>query len=333
LLLATISCSDNQQKNQTEATPGNIEIYDQSALVSIDSNASFEIIGTGYNWSEGPVWLAEINSLLFSDVPENVIYRWSEGSAPVTYLKPSGYTDSAVREGENGSNGLTLDNNGRLLLCQSGNRVVARMDASPTAPAPKFQVLASAFNGKKFNSPNDLIIDRHNNIYFTDPIYGLPKGANDPERQLNFEGVYRIDSAGKVFLLIDSIPRPNGIALSPDERTLFIASSDDQRPAWYAYQLDSNHNIISGGLILDARSLKEKATVKQGPDGMKIDSHGNLFCAGPDGVNILSPQGKLLALIRINNNRTSNCAFNQSKNELFVTADDKLIRIHLRKAR
>ncbi|MEO8823831.1 MAG: SMP-30/gluconolactonase/LRE family protein, partial [Ginsengibacter sp.] len=212
-------------------------------------------------------------------------------------MKNSGYTGSVPRNGETGSNGLTLDNDGKLLLCQSGNRQVVRMNASLDDPKADYTILATKYNGKKLNSPNDLICDSKSNIYFTDPTYGLPNGDADTERELSFEGVYKISPDGKLTLLIDSIPKPNGIALSPDEKILYVASSDNIKPKWYAYNFDENGNLKDGHVLLDAAPLKEKATVKQGPDGFKIDKHGNLFAAGPDGINIISPEGKLLGLI------------------------------------
>lgn len=306
-----------------------VEWYDKAIPPLIDTNATAEIIGSGFDWSEGPVWIASLKKLIFSDVPQNKIYQWNEGdTASTVYLTLSGYTDAAPRKGETGSNGLVLDKEGSLLLCQSGNRQVARMNTPVDAPSAVYTALAKGYKGKQFNSPNDLITDSKNNIYFTDPIYGLPEGENDPERELKFEGVYKI-SNGKTTLLIDSISRPNGLALSADEKTLYIGSSDDKKPAWYAYQLDDNGKIISGGILLDAIPLKNKAEVKQGPDGFKLDNAGNIFSSGPDGINIISPGGKLLGLIKVFNRACSNCVFNETKKILFVTADDVVLKISL----
>jgi len=334
LFLACNSNNKTQNEENTiskDSSAGKVEIYDPVALQLVDSNATMEVIARGYTWSEGPVWLADKKMLIFSDVPENKIYQWKEGDTAKLYLTPSGYTDTAVRIGENGSNGLSLDRNGKLLLCQSGNRVVARLNASLDDPKPNFEVLAAKYNGQRFNSPNDLVIDSKNNIYFTDPIYGLPKGPDDPTREMKFEGVYKISNDGKTTLLIDSISRPNGIALSLDEKVLYVGSSDDVHTKWYAYNLDENGKIKSGGVLLDGTELKANATVKQGADGFKIDDHGNIFSAGPDGVSIISPQGKILALIRVYERRVSNCVFNETKNILFVTADDLVLKVQLHK--
>lgn len=334
LFFSLLACQGAFAQNLTsllvkDSAIGKIELYDSSAAAFIDSNAAIEVIGKNYKWSEGPVWVPARKMLLFSAVLENKIYKWDGKGSPTVYLTPSGYTDTAYRDGENGSNGLALDKEGRLLLCQSGNRQVVRLKTSLDAPKPEFTVLAPNYQGKKFNSPNDLVADSRNNIYFTDPIYGLPKRADDPTRELNFEGVFKINSAGKVTLLIDTISRPNGIALSPDEKILYVGSSDDKHTRWYAYHLDGNGDIQSGGVLLDGTSLKEKATVKQGADGFKVDKYGNIFSAGPDGINIISPAGKLLGLIKIYHRPTSNCAFNEKKDVLYITADDVVLKVRI----
>lgn len=320
----------NARPNVGDTRAGTVEIYDSSAAGLIDSDAVVQVIGRHYKWSEGPVWVPALRSLLFSAVRENMIYRWNGVDTPLAWLTPSGYTDTAFRDGENGSNGLTLDREGRLLLCQSGNRQVVRMNAPIDSPKPVFSVLAATYNGKRFNSPNDIVVDHRDNIYFTDPIYGLPKHENDPSRELKFEGVYRIAPDGKLTLMIDSISRPNGIALSLDEKILYVGSSDDQHTRWDAFELDTAGNVKTGRLLLDGAPLKAKATVKQGADGFKIDRHGNLFAAGPDGINIISPAGKLLALIRIYGRPASNCAFNETKDMLYITASDELLRVRLK---
>ncbi len=253
---------------------GKIELYDASAAGIIDSNAVVEVIGRHYKWSEGPIWVPSKQMLLFSAVRENTIYRWDGSDTPVAYLTPSGYTDTAFRDGENGSNGLTLDREGRLLLCQSGNRQVVRLNAPLDSPKPVFTVLAANYQGKKFNSPNDLVVDRKDNIYFTDPIYGLPKHENDPTRELKFEGVYKITPDGRLSLLIDSISRPNGIALSLDEKILYVGSSDDQHTRWDAFDLDSNGVITGGRVLLDGAPLKARAAVKQGLMGLRSTGPG-----------------------------------------------------------
>ncbi len=329
-------CGVNQsEKEETkvsnkDSTVGSIEIYDPAALIAIDSNAAIEVIAKGFTWCEGPVWVSTKQMLLFTDVPENKIYQWKQGDTATLYLTPSGYTGSVKRiGGEDGANGLALDKDGRLLICQSGNRQVVRLNTPLDAPKPYFTVLSANYKGKKFNSPNDLVADSKNNIYFTDPIYGLPQGADDSTRELSFEGVYKISTDGKTTLLIDSITNPNGIALSLDEKVLYVASSADIHPKWFAYDLDEKGNIKSGKVLLDGTAMKAKCTVKQGADGFKLDKYGNIFSAGPDGVNIISPESKLLALIKVYVRRVSNCAFNETKNILYITADDLVLKVKL----
>lgn len=337
-IITCYSCNNNNADKEkptqaavtTDSAVGKIELYDSSAARLIDSNATLEVIGRNFTWSEGPVWIAAKKMLLFTDVPENKIFQWQQGDTSKLYLTPSGYTGTVKRDGgEDGANGLALDKNGRLLLCQSGNRQVVRLNTPLDSPKPVFTVLSANYNGKKFNSPNDLAADSKNNIYFTDPIYGLPKRADDPTRELKFEGVYKINAAGKTSLLIDSIPNPNGIALSLDETILYVASSNDNHPKWFAYNLDENGNIKSGGVLLDGTEMMIKATVKQGADGFKLDKYGNIFSAGPDGINIISPAGKLLGLIKIYVRRVSNCCFNETKDVLFITAKDIVIKVKL----
>jgi gluconolactonase len=347
LLGLVMGCNVPDKPVKVDSAIGKVVLYDNAATAIIDTNASIQVIGRNYKWAEGPVWVPSKRMLLFSAVRENTIYRWNGRDTPVRYLTPSGYTDTAFRDGENGSNGLALDREGRLLLCQSGNRQLVRLNAPVDSPKALFTVLAANYRGKKFNSPNDLVVDSKDNIYFTDPIYGLPKHEYDPTRELTFEGVYRISADGKLTLLIDSISRPNGIALSNDEHTLYVGSSDDAHTRWYSFRIDSagsgagtaggpgeGGGMLTGGrVLLDGTALKARAVVKQGADGFKIDKHGNLFAAGPDGINIISPGGKLLGLISIFGRPASNCAFNEEKDTLYITANDLLLRVPVGAAR
>ena len=332
--ISMIACQDKSKKPTVElgSNPGvTIEIFDEAASKLVSKNATIEVISTGYTWSEGPVWIPSQQFLIFSDVPKNINYQWKPGAGTKEYLNPSGYMGKTPRGkgAEDGSNGLTLDREGNLLLCQSGDRKVARMKSSVDNPKTEYSTITDNYNGKKYNSPNDLIVDSKSNIYFTDPIYGLPEKEKDPTRELTFEGVYRVSPNGNVELLIDSIERPNGIALSPDEKTLYIASSDAIQPAWFAYQLNDSGKVVSGGKILDAVPIREKADVKQGPDGMKIDQYGNIFSSGPDGINIITPQGKRIGLIKIPGRSVANCAFNEKKDVLYITAADIILKVVL----
>ncbi len=332
-LISSTSCNSNTSSAEMSTTKdssvASIELYDSRANEAIDKNAPIQVIATGYKWVEGPVWVPEKQMLLFSDVPNNKVYKWTQKDSTQLFLSPAGYTGSAPREGEVGSNGLTLDNKGRLLLCQDGDRQIGRLNASLDSPKASYTTITSNYNGKKFNSPNDIVVSKNGIIYFTDPIYGLAKGADDPLRELKFEGVFKVDTSGKTILLIDSISRPNGVALSNDEKILYVASSDDVHSKWYAYDLNDKGDVTNGKVLLDATELKAKAKVQQGCDGFKVDKHGNIFSAGPDGVCIIAPQGKLIGLIRVYNKRASNCAFNEDKTVLYVTATDMVLKIQL----
>src|SRR5258708_8007306 len=174
-----------------------IRIMDNEALGLIDSAADIEIISRGYKWSEGPVYISDSDYLLFSDVPANKIYKWKEGSGTSLYLEPSGYAGTVPRSKEPGSNGLVIDKNGKLVLCQQGNRQIGRMKTPLSDPKPEFETISSSYNGKKFNSPNDAVYATNGNLYFTDPPYGLEKGLTDSTKELPFQGVFLVKPGGK----------------------------------------------------------------------------------------------------------------------------------------
>ena len=217
-----------------------------------------------------------------------------------------------------------LDASGRLILCQHGDRRIALLNAGLKTPTSLFVTLAEHFEGKKFNSPNDLHIKSNGDIYFTDPPYGLP---NDSAREIKFNGVYKVDSKGEVVLLVDSLTRPNGIALSLDEKTAYVANSDPEKAVWYRYKLDSLGNFTDGSIFYDASYLVK--TEKGLPDGLKVHKNGNVFATGPGGVLILSPEGKHIATIRTGV-AAANCAFDTEQKYLYITATDMLMRVALK---
>ena len=304
----------------TYPTFGIIQRNDPALDQLIAPDAKIQKLAEGYDWSEGPVWFPKQKMLVFSDVPRNTVYSWSEKNGADEYLKPSGYTGTVQRGGEPGSNGLTRDKDGNLVLCQHGDRRVARLNKDRT-----FTVLADRYDGKRFNSPNDLCYDRNGNLYFTDPPYGLSKGMEDPAKELPFQGVYRIGKDGKVTLLTKEMTRPNGIALSPDEKTLYICNSDPNQAIIVAFPINSDGTLGARRLVLDTTSL-----VKQGlkglPDGLKVDNKGNLFATGPGGVLVITPQGKHLGTINTGE-ATANCAWGDDGSTLYITADMYLARI------
>ncbi|HVT30589.1 MAG TPA: SMP-30/gluconolactonase/LRE family protein [Lacipirellulaceae bacterium] len=316
------------------STVGHVESLDPALDKLVPPSANMEVIADGFAWCEGPVWVPRISPphqrnaagdgfLLFSDIPNNSIMRWDAQSGCRLFLKPSGYTGAQPRGGESGSNGLVLDRNGRLILCQHGDRRVARLDSSHDNPQPKFVTLADRYDGKRLNSPNDAVVDSHGAIYFTDPPYGLEKGVDDPKKELAFYGVYRIAPNGKLQLLTSDLERPNGIALSPDEKTLYISNSDDRRPVIMAYQLKKDGTLGEGRVFFNARNLAGKPGAC---DGMTVDAHGNLFATIPGGVGIFTPDGKQLGLLATGD-RTANCEFGEDGSMLFIAANHRILRI------
>jgi gluconolactonase len=292
---------------------GGIERLDPALDQLIAPDAKVEVLATGFNWSEGPVW--KDGQILFSDVPENTVFGWKEGDkAAATVLKPSG---SLSGDGQ-GSNGLAVDAAGHLILCQHGERRIARLEKDGS-----FTSLADRFEGKRFNSPNDLVIAKDGAIYFTDPPYGLKKGVAP---DMDIHGVYRLSKDGKVTLAIRDLKWPNGIALSPDQRILYVAVSDKDHPRIMAYELTAEGAVGNGRELFDARPLKA-AGRKGGCDGMKVDTQGNIWTTGPGGVLILTPEGKHLGSI-LTGVPTGNCAWGGPGHDtMYVTADMFLLRV------
>jgi gluconolactonase len=300
---------------------GQIARLDPALDNIIDKNAKIEVIGDGFLWSEGPVWVKNGGYLLFSDVPANTIYKWKEGEKITEFLKPSGYTGILPYGDEPGSNGLIINNSGQLISCEHGDRRIAAM---PIAIGGK-KTLADNYLGKRFNSPNDIVQKSNGDYYFTDPPYGMPKKDKDSSRETALFGVYRIDKNGIVSLIIKDLTRPNGLAFSPDEKTLYIAQSDPDRAYLMAYPVLANGIVGKGKIFFDATPM-----VKQGlkglPDGLKIDKKGNIFTTGPGGILVISPLGKLLGKIETGE-ATANCAFGNDGSVLYITADMYLLSI------
>lgn len=330
--LAACVTADNPTESPTEphTVPrraiGSIERLDPAIDSLIAPDAQIEVLADGFDWSEGPVWLPGEKSLVFSDVPQNRVYRWNESEGLSVYLSPSGRTQGVRENHEQGSNGLALDNQGRLLLCQHGDRCVGRMDAPLGEPRPQYTALVSRYEGKRFNSPNDLTVHSSGSIFFTDPPYGLDGQEESPAKELSFQGVYRLDPDGTVTLLIDDLPRPNGVTLSPDERTLYVAQSHKPAKVFMAYELDAGLGVRGKRLLFDAGELG--ATRPGYPDGLKVDRVGNLFATGPGGVLILSPDGKHLGTL-MTGELIANCAFGDDGRTLYMTCDRYLCRVRL----
>ncbi len=303
-------------------TLGSIERLDPALDQWLDPQAKMEVIAEGFTWSEGPVWVKDDQegSLLFSDIPRNSIFRWRPGSGISLFMNPSGYTGVTYYGLEPGSNGLALDHQGDLLACEHGDRRVSKL----TKDGGKL-TLADRYEGKRLNSPNDLCVHSSGAIFFTDPPYGLPKRYDDPRRELDFCGVYRLDPTGKLTLLTKVLERPNGLGLSPDEKTLYVAQSDPKKAIWMSFPVKVDGTLGEGKLFYDATDQVEKLPGL--PDGLEVDAAGNLWASGPGGIYIFNSQGKLLGRL-LTGQRTSNCTFGGKQgNELFITADMFLLRI------
>ena len=310
-----------QSASKPYAELGSISREDDRLGALIPEGAKLEILTEGHEWSEGPVWSSEKGGVLFSDIPHNTVFLWTEAGGLEPFLKPSGYTGNEDFQGvEPGSNGLLIDPEGQLILCQHGDRRVAKL-----LPEGGFETLADAYDGKRLNSPNDLVRKSDGSIYFTDPPYGLPKNVDDPAKELPFQGVYRLDPDGAVTLLTDKMTRPNGIGFSPDESTLYVANSDPEHAVWMAFPVLEDGGIGEGKVFADVTAMM--GTAKGSPDGMVIDAEGNLFATGPGGVHIYAPDGTRLGIIQTGE-ATANCTFGgEDGSILFVTADMYLCRL------
>jgi len=289
----------------------------------IPPDAKLEKLAEGFDWTEGPLWIPGEKCLLFTDIPKNTIYKWKEGEGISVYLRPAGYTGENPPGFELGANGLTLNPDGWLVMCDHGNRCVSQLNTQNFTK----RILADKFEGKRLNSPNDCVFKSNGDLYFTDPPYGLRGLNKDPQKELAFNGVYRLSKNGTLALLTKEFTFPNGIAFSPDEKTLYVAQSDPDRAIWMAFEVLPDGAIANGKVLFDATSW-----VKQGkkglPDGLKIDEAGNLFATGPGGVIIFSPDGKHLGTIETGE-ATSNCTFGDDGSALYITADMYLCRIKL----
>jgi gluconolactonase len=324
LLLGVLVTSSTLAVAQQTASIGSIERLDPAIDALITRDARIEVLADGFDWSEGPVWRRDGGYLLFSDVPKNTIYKWKPGEGISVFLRPSGYIGSNPPGRELGSNGLTLDARGALVMADHGNRQVARLDETRFTKV----TLADRFEGKRLNSPNDLVFRSNGDLYFTDPPFGLAKLNNDPAKELPHSGVYRVTPNGEVSLVTKELDYPNGIAFSPDEKTIYVSNADAKKPIWLAYDVQADGSLARGRVFFDATSF-----VRDGqpgvPDGMRVDRYGNVFATGPGGVYVLDKNGKHLGTIRTGQ-PTANCAFDSDGSTLYITANHQLLRVRLR---
>ena len=302
-------------------TLGHIDGLDATFADLVAKDAVIELlVADTFEWAEGPVWLPKEKAVLFSDIPRNMAWKWTPGVGIERFLQPSGYTGKEPFAGrEPGCNGLALDKEGTLILCQHGDRRVAKLVDK------KFVTLADKYDGKRLNSPNDLVIHSTGDIYFTDPPYGLPGQMKDQAKELDFQGVYRLAKDGKVTLLTKEMSRPNGIALSPDEKTLYVANSDPEKAVWMSFPVKDDGTLGEGKLFFD--STKSVGPKNPGlPDGMKVDKSGNVWATGPGGVLVFSAAGKHLGTLATGV-PTANCGWGDDGSTLYITADKNLCRV------
>jgi len=306
-------------------TVGQIHRLSSQLDAVIAPDAEIQQLADGFVWAEGPVWVRDGGYLVFSDVPGNVMYRWSEPEGISEVLNPSGYdgppTDAFA---EPGQNGMALDAAGVLLACDHGNRALARIDLKTR----KKSLFLERYQGKRFNSPNDLAVARSGSIYFTDPTYGL-KGRNaSPLRELDFNGVYRLRPDGVVDLLDGELTYPNGIAFSPGERRLYVSVSDPESPKLWVYDLGPDGLPTSKAVFFDTMPLKQAGGPGL-PDGMCLDTEGRLYATGPGGVLVITPEGELIGVIETGT-AIANCAFGEDGSTLFLASNHTLARVRLK---
>lgn len=314
--LASAAVAQEHAAETADKVDRSIEKLDDALDALIDTEAEIEQLSSGHKWTEGPLWNKQQKMLLFCDIPNNEINRWDAATGKVSiYMKPSGYEGLEKLSKEPGTNGLIYGLDGRLIACDHGHRRLFRLyeDGSKAT-------LIDRFEGKRFNSPNDLVMDKAGNIFFTDPPYGM---LDESVREIEWHGVYRLTPAGMVTLLTKEFTRPNGIGLSPDEKTLYVAQSDKEAPIYKSFPLNDDGTIGEGKLLFDAASLTKDPGM---PDGMAIDTNGNLWATGPGGVLIISPEGKLLGRI-IMNKPTANCTFGDDGSTLYITSSGFVCRV------
>jgi gluconolactonase len=323
-VVALPALHSGEKKKEGPTPPRKIMRLDARFDKLLPKDAVVETIARGFIWTEGPAWNKEGKFLVFSDIPHNVVNKWEEGKGVSKHVFPSGYTGKTPRGGkpgdEPGSNGLMYDAEGRLTLCEHGDRRVSRIEKDGTKT-----VLADNYMGKRFNSPNDLVYHSNGDLYFTDPPYGLPKGADDPNREMDYCGVYLRKNDGKLILLTKEMTRPNGITLSPDEKTLYVANSDPEQPIWKSFNVKKDGTLGKSKVFVDGTKwVRDKRPGL--PDGMKVDVDGNVWATGPGGVWVFTPGGTVIGNIDTGTN-TANVAFGDDGSTLYIAANHDICRV------
>jgi gluconolactonase len=301
-----------------------IERLDPALDALLDQNARVEQLAEGFAWTEGPVWRRDKGYLLFSDIPHNTVWKWNEAEGLSIYMRPAGYAFGTNPPGrELGTNGLTFDKNGTLVVADHGNRGISRWNDSLFTRT----VVVDRFEGKRFNSPNDLVWAPNGDLYFTDPSYGLRGLNKDPAKELPFNGVFRLSASGELSVVTRDLTFPNGVGLSPDGRTLYIGISDPENPYIMAYDVppDGGSNFGKARIFMDGRARVQQKL--QGSfDGLKVDARGNVWSTAPGGILIISPAGKHLGTI-VPGDVVANLAFGDDGSTLYMTVNNKLMRV------
>ena len=311
----------------TTVSEARIDRWDPAMDAIVPKDWKIEKLAEGFGWAEGPIWVKGGNYLLFTDVPGNKMWKWSEKGGLEKFLDPSGAAnpDPAIWR-EAGANGLAILDPKTILLADTGSRMIQKLDLKSKKKKP----VAQLFDGKKFSSPNDVAKSKSGLLFFTDPPYGFAKGDDAPQKEIPFNGVYRMGKDGKVTAIEKELHRPNGVALSPDEATLYVTQSDPGKAIVMAYSLDKDGNVTGKKLFHDFTDLVGKENPGL-PDGLTVAKDGTIFTSGPGGILVLSKEGKRLGRIS-DGKATANCKFGDDGKTLYLTSHNMLARIRLNTA-
>jgi gluconolactonase len=316
---ATLDFYDLERARPAVAAELDIECVDPALDAVVEPVATLEQVASGFVFTEGPIWSAD-GSLLFSSPNTNSIYRWHPSGRVTVFRSKSGYTGADIgRFSQPGSNGLTFDPRGRLTICQHGNRRVIRIE-----PHGNITVLADSYDGRRLNSPNDLVYRSDGTLFFTDPPFGLPSTFDDPNKELPFSGVFAARD-GRVTLLTDELEGPNGLAFSPDERFLYVGNWDPERKVVMRYELGPDNAVVDAVVLFDMTAAAGEDSI----DGLKVDQAGNVYACGPGGVWVISPDGQHLGVLRLPEAPHNMAWGDEDARTLYVTALTSVYRIRL----
>ena len=322
LMILLVGLITNLSAQEKKETIGSVERINPEMDLYVPKGSEVEILARGFGWSEGPVWVDQLNAVLFSDVRNNKAYRWDDKNGLSIFLDPSGFTGIVPANKKAGSNGLTLNSKNELVLAMHGDRRIAKLKSWNEKT---FETIVNRYEGNLFSSPNDLVYAKNGDLYFTDPPYGLKDFNNDGLKELPYNGVYKLSYSGSLSLIIDDLSIPNGIAISNDQKTLYVNVSDREDMKIMAYDVTSS-GVTNGRVFFDGNELAKKDNGSF--DGLKIHPSGTIFSTGPGGVLVIKPDGTHLGTIRTEKS-SANCAFDSSFQNLYMTSHMYLTRIKL----